>query len=465
VTDFRSYFQEHPAVAGDIVRGAKLVDANQAALRLRGLQSKSDVVGRVVDSPGSSLESLISNLVDFAEGSRMLEFDWIVRITAGEERHLVIRLSIPSGYEDTWKQVLVCILDITERKRAEQALRESEEQFHRIFEHAPSALEREDWSQAKAEIDRLREEGVTDFQSYFERHRATAADIVRRIALLDSNKAALHLRRMQSKSEVIGRAIRVQGASIEGLTANLVAFAEGSTAFEIERSGHTAAGEQTHLAVGARIPADCQDTWGTVLVTMRDVTKLRVAEEALRQSNVRLQSLFDHAPLALWEQDWSAAKAYIDKLRDAGFTDLHKCFADHDERATLADLPRAIDVSTTSIDLYQAASKEDLLSGLDRILSGEGCDGLVETLIALAEGKTSLAHQITHRTLTGEALHLDSRWCLLPGQEDAWARLMVCMVDITERVNAEQELQRYREQLEDLVEERTAELARAGRHT
>ena len=70
--------------------------------------------------------------------------------------------------------------DVTERKQAEEALRESEARFRQLFEQAPIAITQEDWSGVKAAIDDLRRKGVTDIRGYLQCHPDEAATIVDR---------------------------------------------------------------------------------------------------------------------------------------------------------------------------------------------------------------------------------------------------------------------------------------------
>src|SRR3712207_5839024 len=55
-------------------------------------------------------------------------------------------------------------VDVTDRKRAEEELRESEKRYRYIFQTAGVSIWEEDFSQVKAAIDALRAQGVQDFR-------------------------------------------------------------------------------------------------------------------------------------------------------------------------------------------------------------------------------------------------------------------------------------------------------------
>ena len=60
--------------------------------------------------------------------------------------------------------------DITDRKFAEERLRESEARYSYIFETAGVSIWEEDCSLIKAALDELRAQGVSDFRRYFADH-------------------------------------------------------------------------------------------------------------------------------------------------------------------------------------------------------------------------------------------------------------------------------------------------------
>src|SRR5438132_6416369 len=56
--------------------------------------------------------------------------------------------------------------DITERKRAEEGLRESERRYRNIFQTAGVSIWEEDFSRVKVAIDQLKAQGIRDFRRY-----------------------------------------------------------------------------------------------------------------------------------------------------------------------------------------------------------------------------------------------------------------------------------------------------------
>ncbi len=162
------------------------------------------------------------------------------------------------------------------------------------------------------------------------------------------------------------------------------------------------------------------------------------AEAALQKSEARYRSLFEDSPISLWEEDFSAVKAEIDRLRREGAADFRRYFENHPEMvAHCVALVKVIDVNKATLELFQASDTTELLNNLDRVFTPESYHIFREELIAIAEGKTAFASEGVNRTLAGEAIHISLNWSAMSGYEDTLSKVIVSLIDITERKRAE----------------------------
>lgn len=144
IGDLHGYLNAHPDELARCMAGIRTLDANDAALRLHRVRSADELIALLdepTDEPTSeTLPIAAGALVAMSRGEREHEAEGPSYRANGQQLDVLVRWRVAAGHETDYARVLVFILDITARKRMEDALRESEDLFRSVVESAPFGL-------------------------------------------------------------------------------------------------------------------------------------------------------------------------------------------------------------------------------------------------------------------------------------------------------------------------------------
>jgi len=202
--------------------------------------------------------------------------------------------------------------------------------------------------------------------------------------------------------------------------------------------GHTRAdGSQVVVASRWSLQRDEQGRPLAILETNNDITTRKHAEAKLRESEQRYRHVFDATGVSIYEEDLSEVTLAIDDLRSGGIRDFRAYFATHPDFVQHAlTLVKVVDINDVSVRLFAARDKDDLLASIHKVFVPETREVFVEEMIAIAEGRTSYETETVVRRLNGERLTvlLTMTFPPPPARID---RVLVTLIDITERKRAE----------------------------
>jgi len=183
--------------------------------------------------------------------------------------------------------VTVAVRDITERKRADAELRESERRYRYFFQSAGVSILEEDFSQVKIAIDDLKARGVQDFRQYLAAYPEFVEQGIRMVKILDVNQATVELFGAQDKQELLASADKIFKTETGQVLAGVLTLLEGRTRFESQMSLKTLKGDWISVAFTITFPAEPAKL-NSVLVSIMDITEQRRAEEALHKAQAEL---------------------------------------------------------------------------------------------------------------------------------------------------------------------------------
>jgi PAS domain S-box-containing protein len=171
-------------------------------------------------------------------------------------------------------------------------------------------------------------------------------------------------------------------------------------------------------------------------------SKVEERTRNLAASEARYRRLFDSSPISLWEEDFSEVKKELDDLRGRGVKDFGRHFTENPEDLVkCASMVKVLDANEATLRLYGAKSVDEIRGALLRVLTSESHARFREELVALGDGKTRFATEFDNQTLNGEIKHVSLVLSVIPGYENTLAKVLVAVVDLTERKEMEERLQ------------------------
>ena len=251
ITDFESFLESHPDWVIESLGTVKALDINQATLSMLGADSKKEVLQNFPTLMAQdALDVFKREILAIWQNKLKFETESRGRKNTGEQINIYTVWSVPPGYEDTYAKVFVSISDITESKRTEEALRESQMRYHGLFEDSPICLWEEDWSGAKEKIDQLHQSGISvqDFPVFLYADSEMFSEIHNRIRITDVNQASLKLYHAPNKLELLDNLNKISGAPDQLINmGGLLAINSGQNEFESEGYNYTLDGEKIYI--------------------------------------------------------------------------------------------------------------------------------------------------------------------------------------------------------------------------
>uniref|UniRef100_B8HS57 histidine kinase n=1 Tax=Cyanothece sp. (strain PCC 7425 / ATCC 29141) TaxID=395961 RepID=B8HS57_CYAP4 len=324
------------------------------------------------------------------------------------------------------RQLLGVAIDITDRKRSEQALQESEA-----------------WTRLAAQVAQLggwRLHLETNLVEIDQRMGQIWGEPENTVLLpLPIVLERIHPADRERVTHAVTAALDPQSLGVYETEYRIV-WKDGSERWVLAKGQARFEGEGT-----ARRTVDF---FGTAL----DITDRKQAEAALAAQEQRYRYIFESVSVAIWEEDFSAVKAAINQLQGSGIEDFAQYLAEHPEFVRqMASSVRIHDVNQAALQMFGAKDKAELLSSLNQIFVPETEAAFIGELLAIAEGKTYFAAETVVQTLQGERLRV---WFTItfPSASQPYDHVLVSLLDITQRKQVEAALQASEERYRHLAE-------------
>ncbi|MDP8267683.1 MAG: HAMP domain-containing sensor histidine kinase [Candidatus Tenebribacter davisii] len=183
----------------------------------------------------------------------------------------------------------------------------------------------------------------------------------------------------------------------------------------------------------------------------KEIEGRKQAEEMILNSEKRYKYLFEQSPISIWEEDFSGAFQYIESLREHGVKDFEAFFNENPQEInTCSQKVKILDVNNTTISMFKAGSKKDFLKNLASIFTEDSLSTFKGQMIKISNRETSYEGKCINKTFDGRLLNVSLRWNTVPGHEKDYSRVLVSLLNETEKEKAIEALRDNKERLQML---------------
>jgi len=390
---FRKIFESANDCMICLDKSGRILDVNRKAVKTFG-GSKKELLGKHFAKVGVISPKDTTNVLNaFSRGlaGKPITLDVCIKSREGQEIFLEGSASLTKI--DDKVVTMIVARDVTQRKKVEEALKESEQKLKEIIDTSPDAIV---WTDTTGKITLVNSKGseLTGFSKE---------------ELIGNNFMDVEALTQESKEKILESFMK----RIEGID---------TPPYEVEVVARD--GEIIPAELSASPIYEGDKIVGTQSI-FRDLRDRKKAEEALKESEAKFRNLAEQSPNMIFINK-KGRVAYANKKCEEimGYKRKVLCSPDFDFFTLIA--PESLDLVKTSLSKHMKG--RELVPYEYTLVTKEGkkIDAILTTKLIKYEGESAILGTVT---------------------------------DITERKKMEKKLRQYSEHLEELVQKRTEELS------
>lgn len=199
-------------------------------------------------------------------------------------REVPVEIVLTPLDERDGRVVLASIVDITERKLGERALRENEARYRELFSNSPVALLEEDFSEARKYLLGVKGADTGDLEAWLDTHADVLRGALCKVKAVMANRQALELLEADCPESLQSLSSFFVQETMSWFRAATYALLRGERYFGQEtvtrtlKNGRRVVSKRVHILPGH------ENTWSRVVVSLFDLTPHKDAELQLRTS-------------------------------------------------------------------------------------------------------------------------------------------------------------------------------------
>ncbi|MFT5167628.1 MAG: PAS domain S-box-containing protein, partial [Saprospiraceae bacterium] len=301
IANLNTYFDQNPK---ELERLASLIIVKNVNQKSAGFYNRESKEAHIEEIPlyfvDESWKVLKEEFIALAQGATTFESEIPIKKLNGELVNLIITLSIPPEFKDTWKSVIVSFIDITQQKKAALELQVSEAHSKALFEHSPIIIWDEDLSLLKNYFDTLSKKEIANLDTFFDQNPKEFKRLAALIKVKNLNQKGLDFYELENKdAQINAMPFYFADESWEALKAEFIALAQGAATYEGEIPIIKPNGDAAQFIIKTSIPPQYRETWKSVIVSFIDITERKKTEKKLKQSKTELKTQLQHKQLIL----------------------------------------------------------------------------------------------------------------------------------------------------------------------
>lgn len=201
---------------------------------------------------------------------------------------------------------IVIIEDITQKKEAEQLIKQSQIRFKSLFDDSPLPLWEQDYSHVKKYLQELNliNESKENISSYLKQHPEVIKKCFSLVHIIDVNNECLIQYDPKTKSELLTNFdIIFSDVAIPSFTNHIIAICRNENSLIMDAKIKNPKGEIRDVNFIYSVMKGYEDTLERVIISTEDITERKKQEKIILNSQIRIESLINTIDGIVWECD------------------------------------------------------------------------------------------------------------------------------------------------------------------